>query len=138
LAKALAEVYRCLAPGGRLICTLTLGEFSNQLRSLTGNRDAEHWLSTFGHLQQPQTSKVLELLSTIGFQIETAISYQPRPITAIYRGLVSPFIQFWERKLRPERWTRLRLWLARRLELTLYATARGEGACLFFVAIKPK
>jgi SAM-dependent methyltransferase len=137
LSRTLSEIYRCLAPGGRFICTLTLGEFSNQLRHLTGDRDADHWLHSFGHIQQPETSEFLELLTGKGFLIEKAIAYQPKEITAIYRCLLSPVFQFCERRFRLHRSTRLRALLARRLRATLYATRPGNGACLFFVAIKP-
>src|SRR5205823_5323018 len=70
LPRAISEVYRCLAPGGRFICTLTLGEFSSQLRDLTDKRDAEHWLTAFGHIQQPTTTEFLKILTAKGFCID--------------------------------------------------------------------
>jgi SAM-dependent methyltransferase len=136
LPRCFAEVYRVLRPGGCFMFTMTLDEFTRQLRVLTGGRDEAHWTATFGHVQQVSRDEVVALLGRAGFTVEEALSYQPAAFTAVYRFLLSPVIQFVERRC-----VRLsRRLLMKRLTSMINASLAGvpdrEGACLFVLARK--
>lgn len=132
----LREMHRVLRPGGRLVFTMTLGTFSAQLRSLTGEADARGWLDRFGHRQEPAEPALLQRVRAAGFIIEQTLSYQPESFTAQYRWLVSPAFQFMERR-RSVTWREAQLRrLASTVSDSLTATPPGAGACVFVHARK--
>jgi SAM-dependent methyltransferase len=136
LDGALAEVRRVLRPGGRFVFTMTLGEFTGQLRTLAGDADAARWVRLFGHHQQASRNDLVARLARQGFVIERSISYQPAAFTARYRGMASPLFQWWERRASPERRAAWRRSLSDAVRQSIDSTAPGQGACLFAVARK--
>ena len=92
------EMYRVLRPGGKLLFTMTLGEFTEHLRRLTGLADADLWVRSFGHNQEPSSAEVRSMLSATGFKVMEFREYQPVELTQTYRMLVSPAYQYLERR----------------------------------------
>lgn len=136
LDACLREAHRVLRPGGRLVFTMTLGTFSQQLRELTGAADARAWLERFGHRQEPDAADLLRRVGAAGFTVEQQVSYQPRLVTARYRALLSPVGQYFERR-RPAAWRAgQREVLAPVVSASLSGTPAGTGACVFVVARK--
>jgi ubiquinone/menaquinone biosynthesis C-methylase UbiE len=136
LGKCLKEVRRVLKPGGLFIFSMTLGSFTGQLMFWTGRRDAEYWLTTYGHLQQPSQAELLRLLTTEGFALRTCLPYQTRWTTAWYRFLVSPAVQFFGRHGGGLFRRRLQKILISRVQASVRRTQPGQGACVFVVAAK--
>lgn len=136
LDQCFAEVARVLKPGGLFIFSMTLGSFTSQLTFWAGQRDAGYWVRSFGHFQQPVEDELLKKLAAHGFAVQTRIPYQTRWTTAWYRLLVSPCVQFIERRGGDCFRRRLRQWLAPRVICSLRDTRSGEGACVFVVACK--
>jgi SAM-dependent methyltransferase len=136
LDRCFSEVARSLKPGGRFVFTMTLGVFTDHLRRLAGNADARRWTDTFGHLQQPSKQAVIELLARHGLQVEKAVEYQSLPVTALYRFLVSPVFQFFERRAGGVFARRLKGLIIGKVERSIRETGEGQGACCFIVARK--
>jgi SAM-dependent methyltransferase len=136
LDRCFSEVSRVLKPGGLFIFSMTLGSFTSQLNFWTGRRDAEFWVRTFGHFQQPNEDELLKKLAAHDFTVQNCISYQTRWTTALYRLMVSPCFQFVECRSGCSLRHRLRNWLAPKVVESLQKTPRGQGACAFVVACK--
>ena len=136
LDQCFSEVRRILKPGGFFLFSVTLGTFTSQLKLWTGQRDAERWLRTFGHCQQPCEEDLLGKLAAHGFAIRACVAYQTLWTTAIYRLMVSPCFQFIERHWSHSFRSRIRVWLTPKVVESLRNTRRGKGACLFVVAGK--
>lgn len=136
LDACFSEVHRVLQPGGLFIFSMTLGSFTDQLRLLSGNRDAQFWVRTFGHLQQPLEPELKGKLKSHGFSIRSSITYQSIRTTALYRLMVSPVFQFFERRSGPAFRRRLRNWLTPMVLSSLQRTQPGKGACIFVTACR--
>lgn len=138
LPKSIQEMYRVLRPGGVLLFTMTLGNYTNHLSECISQHDALMWTGIFGHHQQPSRSEVLSQLKSAGFEVVCAKSYQPSWFSQTHRVLISPALQFIERRLPSVILARLRVKLIQGIRESLESdNDAADCACLFVVARKP-
>jgi SAM-dependent methyltransferase len=136
LDVCLKEMGRVLRPGGTLAFTLTLGQFTVHLKRLVGERDAAAWVKHFGHIQEPTLAELNGMLGDAGLSVEESLSYQPEWFSGLYRLMVSPAFQFFERRMRRPVHALLRPRLVPLVVKSLERTPAGQGACQFIVARK--
>jgi ubiquinone/menaquinone biosynthesis C-methylase UbiE len=126
LPKCFAEFRRVLSPSGCLAFTMTL----------SGAKDAAYWTGAFGHLQQPTRRELESSLAGIGFELHEVAEYQPEWSSAVYRRLVSPMAQFFERRWSPSHRRMVVRQLALKVKQSLQPQSGQCGACVWVVARK--
>jgi SAM-dependent methyltransferase len=136
LPACFSELHRVLVPGGRLLFTMTLGEFTRHLERLTGQRDTDCWIDTFGHHQQPSRTEVETGLRAAGFALETVMEYQPLWATRAYRRLLSPIEQALARRGSPARRSEAIRSMIPDVSRSLSMPRTEKGACVWVVARK--